>query len=247
MHLLGIPAIVVFQVICAVHVVRTGRPFWWLWIILILPGLGCLVYFVAEMLPDLQRSSTARRAGTNLVSIVDPGRSLRRLEEEVEVADTVSNRRALARGYLRAGRHDEAIELYRSCLKGVFEDDVALSLELAYALFLSGAYEEAKARLEQLGRRELGIRGPERDLLYARTLEQMDDVEGALAQYEAIVRQSSGEETRCRYALLLEKAGRTEEARQAFAEIVKRANRSPRYYRRVQKPWINVAKQHLGR
>ena len=246
MHLLGVP-VVALQVICAVHALKTGRAYWWLWIILILPGVGCLVYFVSEMLPDLQRSSAARRVGTDLVSIVDPGRSLRRLEEEVEVADTVTNRRALARGYLRAGRHDEAIELYRSCLKGVFEDDVALSLELAYALFPSGAYEEAKSRLEQLGQHDLGIRGPERDLLYARTLEQMDDVEAALAQYEAIVRQSSGEETRCRYALLLEKAGKTGEAQQAFREIVKRANRSPRYYRRAQKPWIDVAKQHLSR
>jgi len=246
MHLLGIP-VIVLQAICAVHALRTGRAYWWLWIILFLPGIGCLVYFVAEMLPDLQRSSTVRRVGTDLVTIVDPGRSLRRLEEEMEVADTVTNRRALARGYLRAGRHEEAVELYRSCLKGVFADDVGLSLELAYALFLSGAYEEAKQRLEQFDEAELGIRAAERNLLYARTLEQTGDVDGALQQYERIVRQSSGEETRCRYALLLEKAGRTDQAREAFDEIVRRARRSPRYYRRVQKPWIDVAKQHLGR
>jgi hypothetical protein len=246
MHLLGIP-VVILQVICAVHALRTGRAYWWLWIILLLPGIGCLVYFFSEMLPDLQRSPTVRRVGSDLVTIVDSGRSLRKLEEEVEIADTVTNRRALARGYLRAGRHDEAIGLYRSCLKGVFEDDVALSLELAYALFLSGAYEEAKQRLQALGEANLGIRAGERDLLYARVLEESGDVDAALEQYAGIVRQSSGEETRCRYALLLEKAGRTEEARQAFTEIVKRANRSPRYYRRAQKPWIDVAKQHLGR
>jgi hypothetical protein len=246
MHLLGIAA-VVLQVICLVHVVRTGRPYWWLWIILLLPGVGCLVYFLAELLPDMQRSPTVRRVGTDLVTIVDPGRSVRMLEEELEVADTVTNRRSLARGYVKAGRYDEAVELYRSCLKGVFEDDVGLSLELAFALFLSGAYDEAKQRLEQLGETELGIRAPERNLLYARTLEQMGDVDAALQQYEAIVRQSSGEETRCRYALLLEKAGEVEKAREAFAEIVKRAKRSPRYYRRAQKPWIDVARQHLGR
>ncbi|HUT90874.1 MAG TPA: tetratricopeptide repeat protein [Thermoguttaceae bacterium] len=246
MHLLGIP-VIVLQVICAVHALKTGRAYWWLWIILLLPGIGGLVYFFAEMLPDLQRSSTVRRVGIDLVTVVDPGRSLRRLEEEVEVADTVRNRRSLARGYLRAGRYDEAVELLRSCLKGVFEGDVGLSLELAYALFLSGAYEEAKQRLEQLDEAELGIRAPERNLLYARTLEQMGDVDAALGQYERIVRQSSGEETRCRYALLLEKAGQTEKAREAFGEIVRRARRSPRYYRRAQKPWIDVAKQHLGR
>jgi hypothetical protein len=246
MHLLG-ASVIVLQVVCLVHAFKTGRAYWWLWVILLLPGLGCLVYFLAEVLPDLHRHSAVRRVGSDLVKIVDPGRSLRKLEEELEVADTVTNRQALARGYLKAGRHDEAVELYRSCLKGIFEDDLALSLELAYALHLSGAYEEAKTRLEQLDDKNLGIRRPERDLLYARTLEQMGDPDAALGQYESIVARSSGEETRCRYALLLEKTGRSERARELFGEIVKRARRSPRYYRRAQKKWIKIARQHVGR
>ena len=244
MHLLGIP-VVALQVICAVHAVKTGRAYWWLWIIIFLPGVGCLVYFITEILPDLQRSSAVRQVGGDLVTIVAPGRTVRKLEEELEIADTVSNRRALARGYLKAGRHGEAVELYRSCLKGIFSDDVGLALELAYALFLSGDYEEAKQKLEELAEANLGIHADERHLLYARTLEQLGQVDAALEQYEAIVRRSSGEETRCRYALLLESAGQTEKARELFHEIVKRARRSPRYYRRAQKAWIQVARQHL--
>ena len=244
MHLLGAP-ILVLQVICAVHVLKTRRAFWWLLVIFFIPVVGCLVYFIVEILPDLQRSSAVRRVGSDFVTIVAPGRSVRKLEEELEIADTVNNRRALARGYLEAGRHGEAVELYRSCLKGIFSDDVGLALELAYALFLNGAYEEAKKKLDELDEAKLGIHADERHLLYARTLEQLGQVEAALEQYEAIVRRSSGEETRCRYALLLESAGQREKARQMFNEIVKRARRSPRYYRRAQRPWINLAKPHL--
>jgi hypothetical protein len=244
MHLLGIP-VIALQVICAVHVIKAGRAYWWLLIIFFIPVVGCLVYFVAEILPDLHRSSAVRRAGSDLVTIVAPGRSVRKLEEELEVADTVNNRRALARGYVKAGRYGEAVELYRSCLKGIFSDDVGLALELAYALFLNGDYAEAKAKLEELGEASLGTHADERHLLYARTLEQLGQVDAALEQYEAIVRRSSGEETRCRYALLLESAGQTDKARDLFSEIVKRARRSPRYYRRAQKSWIQLARQHL--
>ena len=152
MHLLGIP-ILILQAICLLHAVKTGRTQPWLWIILFVPGLGCVIYFIAEILPGLQRSPTVRRVGADLATAVDPGRDIRQLEEELDVADTVGNRRALAQGYLAAGRCDEAIELYRSCMKGVFKDDLGLSLELAHALFLNGGARlavEGSPVLEQL-------------------------------------------------------------------------------------------------
>jgi hypothetical protein len=238
--------IIAVQVICAVHALRTGRAYVWLWIILFFPFLGCLIYFIVEVLPGLQHSSTIKRVGSDLVTIVDPGRSLRQLEEQLEITDTVKNRQMLARGYLKAGRHGEAIELYQRCLSGPFKDDAALALELAYAYFLNGSYDEAAARLEALGEDKLGIRSRERNLLYARTLEQLGDIEEALQVYETVVKQASGEEARCRYAMLLERSGQPEKAREVYYEIVTRARRSPRYYRRQQKQWIDIARHNLG-
>ena len=240
-------ACLAFVVVCAVHAVKTGRAYFWLWIILFFSIPGCLVYFFVEMLPELRRNPAAKRIGADLVTVVDSGRNLRKLQDQLELADTVSNRQALARYYVQAGQHDEAIELYQSCLKGVFKDDPALTLELSYALFLKGSYDEAKEHLDRLAGAELGTLAPERDLLYARTLEQLGDVDGSLVAYEAIVGKSTGEETHCRYANLLENAGQTEKAREIYIEIVKRAKRSPGYYRRAQKPWINAARQALDR
>jgi hypothetical protein len=44
------------QLLCLAHVVRTGRPCQWFFIIMALPLAGCLVYFFVEILPDLSRS-----------------------------------------------------------------------------------------------------------------------------------------------------------------------------------------------
>jgi hypothetical protein len=244
-YVLGLLSLAV-TIVAAVHAVKTGRAYYWLWIILIFPGIGGLVYFLVEMLPGMGRSSTMQRVGSELVTIVDPRRDLRRLEEEVEIADTVKNRQMLARGYLRAGRYGEAIELYKRCLSGAFKDDAGLTLELAYAYFQNGSYELAKTKLDELGEASLSIRDRERSLLYARTLEQLGDVEGALQEYETVVKQASGEEARCRYAMLLDRSGQPEKARLVFHEIVARARRSPRYYRRQQKQWIDIARQNLG-
>jgi len=240
-------ACLAFVVVCAVHAVKTGRAHYWLWIILFFSIPGCLIYFFVEMLPDLRRNPAAKRIGLDLVTVVDPGRNLRRLQDQLEIANTVSNRQALARYYVQAGQHDEAVELYQGCLQGVFKDDPPLTLELSYALFLKGSYDEAKEHLDRLAGTELGTLAPERDLLYARTLEQLGDVEASLVAYETIVRKSTGEETSCRYANLLEKAGQSDKAREIYIEIVKRAKRSPGYYRRAQKLWINAARQALDR
>ena len=47
-----------------VHVVRTGRNLYWIWVILlIVPPLGAIVYFIAIVLPELMGGPTARRMG----------------------------------------------------------------------------------------------------------------------------------------------------------------------------------------
>ena len=239
--------VVLIQVVFAVHVIKTGRSFWWLWLIILMPGIGCLVYFIVEVLPDLHRSPTIRRVGSDIVTVVDPGRNLRKLQEELEISDTFKNRQMLARGYMKAGSVDEAIEMYKSCLTGIFKDDPSVMLELAFAYFLEQAYPEAKQMLDQLIQSHPEFRPPERRLLYARTLEQSGETDRALEEYAGLVRISSGEETRCRYALLLDQNGDKEKAQEIFREIIRRAKRSPRYYRRAQREWVNIAKQNVVR
>jgi hypothetical protein len=242
MEYLGI-LLLVLQLVCVIHVVKTGRAYYWLWIILLMPGIGAAAYFVAEVLPDLSAGSTMKRMGADLIAIVDPGRSLRQLQDELDVCDTVKNRQALARGYMTAGRHAEAIDLYQSCLTGVFKDDPVVLLELAYAYYLSQRFAEAKETIERLEAIKPDFRQESRQLLLARTLEEAGEKKEALERYAAMLKSSSGEEVRCRYALLLDRTGDSQRARELSREILTRARRSPGYYRRAQKQWIKLAKQ----
>ncbi len=79
----------VIQIMSAVHVVRTGRDRYWIYLILFIPGLGCLLYFITQVLPDVGQSPTVRRAGSSLVKAIDPERELRRRKDELELSDSV--------------------------------------------------------------------------------------------------------------------------------------------------------------
>src|ERR1700732_1643614 len=104
-RLLGL--LLVAQVICAVHAGRTGRPYYWIMLILVLPMGGMIAYFRIEILPDLTRSRTARSTVAGVVKIFDPERDYREALRQVQIAGTTENRAILAAPCLRSGRaHD---------------------------------------------------------------------------------------------------------------------------------------------
>src|SRR5262252_7072409 len=104
------------QILCVVHVVRTGRDRMWIYILLFLPGIGVIAYAIVEILPGLFGSRTARGLRRDAVSRLDPGRELRHRRVALEEADTVDNRRLLAEALVAAGEFAEALALYRGIL-----------------------------------------------------------------------------------------------------------------------------------
>lgn len=237
----------IFNLACMVHVLKTGRPLYWLLIIWIVWGPGAIIYFLVEILPELQRNRGVSQLGSGLVTVVNPGRRVRKLEEELEVADTVKNRQVLAKAYVEARRFDEAIAMFESCLKGIYKDDPPVLLAMAEAQHLNEASDEALATLERLSSVDGNFRPMERRLLLAQVFETLGRNEEALAEYETLANQYPGEEARCRYGLLLAQTGQDEKAQEVFQRILLSARRSPRYYRKAQRKWIHTARQHVTR
>ncbi len=237
--------VVGLQVLCAVHALRNGRPYWWLLFIIFLPVVGCLVYFFVEMLPELRGSGTFRRAGGDLRSLVDPGWNVRRLEEQLRMSDTFKNRQLLGQAYAEAGHYDEAIGLFQRCLDGVYKDDAPTLFDLAKVYFAKGDYPRARETLVRLEAASATFQASERQLLLAKSAEAQGETETALRLYAVLSKQYAGEEARCRYAMLLKKTGQADKAREVFQEILLNARWSPGYYRRTQREWISIAKQNV--
>lgn len=114
------------QLLCVAHVMRTGRPCQWLFIIMALPLVGCLAYLFVEILPEVRHSRAARQAVRDIGAVIDPERDLREKAARLAGADTVENRAALADECLRSGRAADAKRLFESCLTGVHATDHAL-------------------------------------------------------------------------------------------------------------------------
>jgi hypothetical protein len=237
---------ILIKVYFCVHVVKTGRERYWLWIIIFFPGIGSLIYFIAEFLPDLQGNYKVRKFQSGVAKKINPTKRIRYLKDQLELTPSIQNKKLLADEYVNLGKFDKAISLYMECRQGVYENDTSMLEGLCLAYFFKQDLPNAKKHLTELIETRPEKKVDEFDLLYARTLEASGDIEGALKKYSDIERTFSGEEAKCRYALLLKKEGMHDKAEKLFSEILKNARLSPKFYVKAQKKWINIAKKEKG-
>ena len=84
---------------------------------------------------EMFRDSDIKQVQTGVSTIINPGGSIKKLEQQLKFSDTFNNRVALADAYLSNGDTDKAIDMYKSCLTGTFTDNeyVIYQLILAYS------------------------------------------------------------------------------------------------------------------
>lgn len=143
---------VAIQFCFAIHVIRQGRSYWWILLIMAIPLLGCLVYYFIEVLPHSRAYLEAQPDDGELTAAIDPDVELKRRIAELAACASVERRMALAEEYARRQMHGEAEKLYASCLTGVFQADAAILFRFARAAANNCNWSkasEAVARLRQ--------------------------------------------------------------------------------------------------
>ncbi|MBB3228419.1 hypothetical protein FHW69_003054 [Luteibacter sp. Sphag1AF] len=237
---------IALQVACAVHVVRSGRPLYWIWLLIIGSYLAVGVYVLVAVIPDLRKDPRGRKAATNAMKMIDPQRRRRELQRQLELSNTVDNRRRLAEESLQLGDYANAQELYRSLLTGMYANEPHFMLALAQAQAGGSDYAGARQTLEDLIKTNPTFKSHEGHLLYARCLEELGESEAALAEYAVLADSYPGEEGRYRYARLLARMQRQAEARDVLEGQIRRAGLMPAYYRRKEQSWLKAAKAELS-
>jgi hypothetical protein len=210
-----------------------------------LPFVGALIYTGVEILPELLRSRTSRRAMRGLRTTLDPEGDLRRAENAMKVTGDIASRQKYADELVRLGRPAEAVTIYKNCLTGVFADDPKLLLGYAHAQFAAEDAQGARATLDELIARNPDFKSPDGHLLYARALEAEGNAEKALSEYATLSEYYPGAEATVRYAMLLKKSGQGERADQALRALLERARFAPGHYRKAQQEWLDEAQKVL--
>jgi hypothetical protein len=244
MPILG-AVVLLIQLCFAYHALKTGRPYWWLFVIMAFPVVGCVLYYFVEVFPNTRESVKAEKAVQAIVKSFDPDKSLREHVANLEDCGSVDNRVALARSCTQRGMHAEAVTLYRSCLNGMYATDPDIRFGLAGALLGAGQFAEALATAQALLASHASFRGPEVRMVAAKALENLGRLDEALAEYRVLAETYAGEEGRWRYGALLQRMGRGTEAGDIFSRMLRHAERMPDHYRDAQREWLALAREQI--
>jgi hypothetical protein len=130
---------IVLQAICVYHCARHGNQNKWIWIIVFVPYIGCLIYFFSEIVTGREIG----RVQSGLGGFINPSGSICKLESNLRFSDTFANRIALADAYLASGDTDKAISIYEESLNGTFEEKEYVLSQLVAAYHRRRLYERA--------------------------------------------------------------------------------------------------------
>lgn len=236
---------VIIQAFFIWHVFSTRRPYWWAFVILSFPVMGCVIYYFVEIFPGSREHRSANRTAHRIAQALNPDGDLKKWVEELEVCGSVDNKLALAAECLRGGQPEDAAKLYESCLNGPYAQDRAILFGLIEAQVAAGQFEAAEQRLAQLRQAAPDYREPACQLLRARIDEGLGRKDDALRAYQTAVTSFVGLEARYRYGVFLKKLGNIESAHHVFDEILAHAKRVGVSLEDEQE-WVRLTKRELA-
>lgn len=229
------------QLALIVHVLKTGRPYWWFFILLSAPVIGGVAYLLIEIAPDFRVTRVRGEGG----SWKPRAWRIRDLRAELEETDTVKLRLQLADELFDSGQIDAARQTAEECLQGVFRDDPHTLAAVARYRIEADQGAESLLAIDRINTRADRMLAQEVALLRGRALLLTGKYGEAQQALKAVAETYIGEEPRYFLALALQKAGALAEARDLWTDIRKRFRRASPSWRRSEKRWFNFSGDRL--
>lgn len=231
--------LLILQLACLVHAVRTGRPYWWFWIIMAFPLLGALLYLFVEVRPSLGPLDWQ----AILWRFKSPRDRVRVLESSFEESPTTKRCIALAAELRSQGMHGEACDVLSSGLVGPFQNDTTLLLLLADAHLDLGEPHEAQECLDRCTEQLRNDEETTLRLYRARILSMTGRFAEAEPIFQGLMKGRRSESPCYHFAEALLQAGRSDEAAEILDDILKRYRRGTPVYRNLEREWFLAARR----
>jgi len=233
------PFSLVLEVLAVIHFIRRRPDMFWIYIIVFLGPVGCVVYLCVVALPDLGLLNNSfggmsrRKRIAALVVMIEDNPSVGNYEELGELYMDEGDFRSARAAFDKAitPRSDTADTFYRRGLCAMQLSDPAAAIpDLERVVKDNAAHDFHRA-----------------EGLLAHAYAQTGQKEKAVALFQSAVVKSTLSETYLNFADLLASEGRTSEARQWAQKVLNKEQTMPNYLRRRERIWFQRAGELLKR
>ena len=221
----------------AIHAVRTGQGLYWVFILLMFPLLGSLVYAFAIWAPAMSQSRGARKAFHSVKHVLQPTRELQEAKQALEQADTLRNRLALGEALAAQKQWPAALEQFEAALARD-PDAPDVQARIAEASLWTGDAARALALADALLARTPPFRQNDVRVSRARALAALDRRDEARQAFMALLDETESLEVAAHYAEWLKVWGDFAAVRELRDEAIRRYERLPKHSRELHREAI---------
>ena len=233
-----LPIIEVILVIWAISdCIQRRRSYAWIFVVLVFPIVGALLYF-AWTRNWLGRMSWATAIGRSGAGDAD----------DVTGEGSPAAFQKMGIALARKERYHEAIQVFEQLLAHEGPAVPAEArFEIAMAYKAVGRYRDARDQLSLIVGDDPKFHVGEGLLELADCHQQMKDEAQALTLLEQLLRLVRFPEARYKYGVLLDHAGRTDEAAEQMKLLLGELDSAPEFHRQNNKRYAKLAKEYLAK
>ena len=222
--------ILLLQGFCLYHAYKNNTQQKWFWLIIIFPLVGSLIYLYYHFSGKINIDNITE----GVKEALDSNYKMEKLEKENRFADTAANKIKLGDQYMQKERYKDALEMYESCLNGIYDDDPELMRKLLQANYMSGNYEQTINFGEKL-ENDYGFKNSNERIALAWAYFHNHGKEIAEKTFKAMDMQFANYPNRIEYCKFLLKENRTEEAKNKLATMIEEIEHMDSYERKMKR------------
>lgn len=233
--------IIALQAYCVYHCYTKKNDYYWIFAILFLPLIGCLIYLFVNVI----QKRDIDKVQQGLTAVINPTKKIKDLESRLKFSETFENQVALADAHLEAENFENAITNYKASLKDVFSEDFYVISKLQEAYYFSAKFEESIEYAKRIIDHTKFIKSKS-EFLYALALEKNGEIveaESRLIKFDAPY---SRYQERLELAKFFIRNAKSKEARDLLCELVTESEGMSKPSYRQNRAIINKAKDILA-
>ena len=202
------------QGFCIYHLIKNRNEYYWLFLIIFIPVIGCVIYLVTQV----YNKRDANKLQENLTAILVPTKKVNDLKKKLEFANTYQNRVNLADAYVEMKDYENAILHYKEALKDTSQNDFHCLEQLVSCYYHTENYELSISTAQKINT-HIDFAKSEAQFNYALALKNAGELDKAEAELRKVDQRYSNYSKRLVLAKFLIERNKIEGAKAILTEM----------------------------
>lgn len=225
--------IIALQGFCIYHMYKNRNPYYWAFLILFLPLVGCIIYFITQV----YNKRDAEKISNEIAHVINPTKKVKDLEKRLEFSESYQNRVNLADAYIEIKDYNNAIPHYLEALEDKSQKNFYATKQLVEAYFNVEDCDKVIQYSEQI-KDHPEFKKSRTQFLYGLALERIGKIEEAEANLRQIDIRYSFYEERLLLAKFLLSINKNNDAKDILNEVQTESNHMTKPNKRLYRATI---------